>query len=111
MKKFIYPVVLFSDKTDKTYTVLFPDLDIVACGETVEEAYVQAEEYLKAYLEFASKMGATVPEATKYEDALKLNPQRFVLLADTDVEDGLSLNSQEEAYKNFVQKYLVDAEE
>ena len=24
MKKFIYPVVLFSDKTDKTYTILFP---------------------------------------------------------------------------------------
>ena len=111
MKKFIYPIVLFSDKTDKTYTVLFPDLDIVACGETVEEAYTLAEDYLQAYLEFATKMDAEVPEPTKYEDAIKLNPQRFVLLADAVVTDGLALTSQEENYKNFVEKYLVDTEE
>ena len=111
MKNFIYPIVLFSDKTDNTYTILFPDLDIVACGETVEEAYFEAEDYLKSYLEFAVKMGAEIPESTKYEDALKLNPQRFVLLADADVADGLTLTSQEEGYKNFVQRYLVDSEE
>ena len=111
MKNFIYPIVLFSDKTDNTYTILFPDLDIVACGETVEDAYYEAGDYLKSYLEFAVKMGADIPVATKYEDALKLNPQRFVLLADADVPDELSLTPQEEGYKNFVQKYLVNSEE
>ncbi|MBQ7466471.1 MAG: type II toxin-antitoxin system HicB family antitoxin [Clostridia bacterium] len=111
MKKFIYPIVLFSDKTNNSYTILFPDLDIVACGDTVEEAYTLAEDYLKAYLEFANKMEATVPDATKFEDALKLNPQRFVLLADAEVGEDLVLTPQEETYKNFVEKYLVDAEE
>ena len=111
MKKFIYPVVLFSDKVDNTYTVLFPDLDIVACGESVEDAYLEAEDYLQAYMEFANKMDSSIPEATKYEDALKLNPQRYVLLADAEVEDGLDLTPQEAEYKNFVQRYLVDSEE
>ena len=109
MKKFIYPTVLFFDKTDNVYTILFPDLDIVACGETVEDAYLAAEDYLQSYLEFASKMDADLPEATKFEDATKLNPQRFVLLADAEISTNLQLSKQEEGYKNFVKRYLVNS--
>lgn len=111
MKKFVYPVILFEDAEDKTYSVLFPDLDIVASGETVEEAYLEAEDYLKAYLEFASKMKSEVAAPTSFLDAEKMNPRRVVLLADAEVSDSITLTKEEEEYKNFVQKYLYTAED
>ena len=111
MKKYVYPVILFSDADNKNYTVLFPDLDIVASGETVEEAYVEAEEYLQAYLEFASKMDSMVSNPSTYLETEKMNPKRIVLLADAEVSGSLQLTQEEEEYKNFVKKYLTTSEE
>ena len=111
MKKYVYPVILFSDADDKSYTVLFPDLDIVASGDTVEEAYLEAEDYLKAYLEFANKMGSVVSNPSTYLETEKMNPKRIVLLADAEISGELNLSPEEEEYKNFVQKYLTTSEE
>lgn len=111
MKKYLYPVILFTDAENKSYTVLFPDLDIVASGDTVEDAYLEAEDFLKAYLEFAEKMNSQIPNASTYEDTEKLNPKRIVLLADAEVDDKLKLTKEEEEYKNFVQKYLYNSED
>lgn len=111
MKKYVYPVILFSDANNKSYTVLFPDLDIVASGETVEEAYLEAEDYLKAYLEFAIKMSSNVSNPSTYLETEKMNPKRIVLLADAEVSGDLNLTPEEEEYKNFVQKYLTTSEE
>ena len=111
MKKYLYPVILFTDAENKSYTVLFPDLDIVASGDTVEDAYLEAEDFLKAYLEFAGKMNSQIPNASTYEDTEKLNPKRIVLLADAVVDDKLKLTKEEEEYKNFVQKYLYNSED
>ena len=111
MKKYVYPVILFVDTENKDYTLLFPDLDIVASGETVEEAYLEAESYLEAYLEFASKMQSEVNHASTFIETEKMNPKREILLASAKVSDGLVLTQEEEAYKNFVQKYLESSEE
>jgi len=111
MKKYVYPVILFSSADDKSYTVLFPDLDVVASGETVEEAYLEAEDYLKAYLEFAGKMQSQIASPSTYIETEKMNPKRIVLLADAEVSEELNLTPEEEEYKNFVQKYLTTSEE
>ena len=111
MKKYVYPVILFTDAENKGYTVLFPDLDIVASGETVEEAYLEAEDYLKAYLEFAGKMNNQVSKPSTYLEVEKMNPKRIILLADAEVNGSIELTPEEEEYKNFVQKYLVALED
>ena len=111
MKKYVYPVILFTDSENKGYTILFPDLDIVASGDTVEEAYLEAEDYLKAYLEFASKMNSQISSPSTYLETEKMNPKRIVLLADAEINGFLDLTPEEEEYKNFVQKYLTVAED
>lgn len=111
MKKYVYPVILFADAENKNYTVLFPDLDIVASGDTVEEAYLEAEAYLESYLEFASKMKTQIAHPSTYLETEKMNPKRIVLLTDAQVADNLVLTEEEEAYKNFVEKYLYTAED
>ena len=90
---------------------MFPDLDIVASGDTVEEAYLEAEDYLKAYLEFASKMNSQISSPSTYLETEKMNPKRIVLLADAEINGFLDLTPEEEEYKNFVQKYLTVAED
>jgi len=111
MKKYVYPVILFTDAQNKSYTVLFPDLDIVASGETVEEAYLEAEDFLKSYLEFAIKMNSQVSSPSTYEETEKMNPKRIVLLADAEVSENFQLTPKEAEYKNFVQKYLYTSED
>ena len=110
MKKYVYPVILFEDAEKKYYTVLFPDLDIVASGETVEDAYLEAEDYLKSFLEFAEKMNSKISLPSTYLDTEKLNPKRIVLLADAETKGDYTLTDEEVTYKNFIAKYVTDAE-
>lgn len=49
MKSFVYPAVFIKDNEDDDYKVIFPDLDITTDGKFVEEAFLYAEELLKAY--------------------------------------------------------------
>ena len=111
MKRFVYPMVIFENKNDKEFTVLFPDLDIVTTGNTVEEAYIKGRDYLASYLDMATKFDAYIATPSTYEEAEGMNPKRIVLLADAQVSDGLVLTEEEEAYKNFVQKYLYTSED
>lgn len=111
MKKYVYPVILFEVGDEGHYTVLFPDLDIVASGDTVEEAYLEAESYLKAYLEFAEKMKSNISNPSTYNDTVKLNPKRVVLLADASVKGDWQLTTEENEYKNFVAKFLYNTED
>ena len=111
MKKYVYPIIVFEAAESNSYTVLFPDLDIVASGDTVEEAYLRAEDYLKTYLEFVEKMQSKISEATSFVDTQKLNPKRVVLLADAETKGEYVLTEDEERYKNFVSKYIVSSEE
>ena len=73
MKKYVYPVILFYSEEEKNYTVLIPDLDIVASGETVEKAYLSAEDYLETFLDFAEKMESPISPATTFDDTQRMN--------------------------------------
>ena len=46
MKNCVYPLVVYADKEENCYVGLFPDLDIVATGDTIEETYISQNYYL-----------------------------------------------------------------
>ena len=45
MKRYIYPMVLFTDENE-LYTALYPDLNLMASGSSVEDVYARANDYL-----------------------------------------------------------------
>ena len=112
MKNFIYPLVLFADNSEGCYIGLFPDLDISVYGSTVEETYLQAESSLNAYLQFAIKMDSDVSSASTYQETVGINPKRIVLLNSCQIEgESNNLSGEEENYKNFILKMLVNRED
>jgi len=111
MEKYVYPVILFNSEEEKSYTVLIPDLDIVASGDTVESAFLSAEDYLETFLDFAGKMGTVVSSATSFEDTQKMNPKRIVLLVDAPKNGVQELSSTEQQYKNFVAQFVCQSED
>ncbi len=109
MEKFVYPMVLFTNSDGQGYTVLYPDLDIVTSGDTVEEAYLRAKDYLQSFLEIATKFESTLSDASTYEEARGLNPKRIVLLSDANLESSsLVLTRKEKEYNNFMKKFLYE---
>ena len=110
MKRFVYPMVVFEDKVASEFTVLFPDLDIVTSGNTVEEAYLKGKDYLDAFLDMATKFEADVSIPSTYLEAEAMNPKRIVLLADSEVEnENISLSAEEASYKTMI-KNIIDIE-
>jgi len=111
MRKFVYPVILFKSEDEESYTILISDLDIVSTGDTVEKAYLSAEDYLETFLKFAIKMQAPITPATSFADTEKLNPKRTVLLVSVSVDGAEELTSAEEEYKNFLHQFVYQSEE
>lgn len=110
MKRFVYPMVIFENKNDKEFTVLFPDLDIVTTGNTVEEAYIKGRDYLASYLDMATKFDAYIATPSTYEEAEGMNPKRIVLLADSTIEEeNISLSAEEASYKTMIRN-IIDIE-
>lgn len=109
MEKYVYPMVLFASSEGQGYTVLFPDLDIVTTGDTVEEAYLRAQDYLQSFLDMATKFESALSEASTYDETKGLNPKRIVLLTDASAQnDNLVLTKREKKYKNFMKDFLYD---
>jgi len=107
MKRFVYPMVIFEDKTASEFTVLFPDLDIVTSGNSVEEAYLKGKDYLDSYLDMATKFEADLSSPSTYKEAEGMNPKRIVLLADSEVEDeNITLSAEEASYKAKLNKFI-----
>ena len=111
MKNCIYPLVVFADNQENCYIGLFPDLDITATGDTIEETYSSAVENLKMFLEFASKMQSEISSPSTYIETVGLNPKRVVLLSMVEVDaNNLVLTNEEQEYKNFLSTMLVSKE-
>ncbi len=107
MKRFVYPMVVFEDKDAGEYTVLFPDLDIVTSGNTVEEAYLKGKDYLESYVNMAIKFESDFAAPCTYKEALGMNPKRIVLLADSKIENqNITLSQEEASYKTTVRKFI-----
>ncbi len=108
MKNCVYPFVVYADKDEGCYVGLFPDLDITASGNTIEETYISAMENIKMFLEFANKMESELSQPSTYIETVGMNPKRVVLLTLVEIDvDNLVLTNEEQSYKNFLSAMLV----
>jgi len=61
----IYPACFF--KEEKGYSVIFPDLDVATCGDTLEEAMEMAVDCLAGYLYWLMQDEEQPPVPSKME--------------------------------------------
>lgn len=78
---FAYPA-LFVEAEDEV-VVSFPDLEIVIEGDTFEEAFLFAKNYLKEYCIYVLNQGLEFPEPSFYKDVSAKNDN--VMIVDTFV--------------------------
>ena len=71
MKSYVYPAIFIRDEEDGSYKVLFPDLELTTDGRFVEEAYLYAQELLKAYFVCALKHDLDYNLPTDFEKIKK----------------------------------------
>lgn len=106
MKRFIYPMVLFTDENE-LYTALYPDLNLLASGSSIEDVYARASDYLQFYVTSVLKYGAKFASQSTYSQIQALNPKKIVLLGSAEVEDdSIVLTEQEQAEKSFLNEFV-----
>lgn len=111
MRRYIYPMVLFADEND-LYTALFPDLNLLASGFSIEDVYSRATDYLGFFLTSSLKYDAKIASQSSYAEIQALNPQKIVLLGCAEVdEDTIVLTDEEEADKNFLKEFVFTEED
>ena len=106
MKHYIFPMVLFTDEND-SYTALYPDLNLLASGFSIEDVYSRASEYLGFYVTSSLKYESKIATATPYAEIQALNPNKVVLLGSVYVdEDSIVLTESEQAKKDFLNEFV-----
>lgn len=89
----IYPACFF--KEEGGYSVIFPDLDLATCGETIDEAMVMAIDCLAGRLRWLQRDGDSIPEPSPMNSIdlkaiskdLEIEPEEaFVNMVSVDVE-------------------------
>lgn len=107
MKKYIYPMVLFTDENE-LYTALYPDLNLLVSGSTIDDVYMRANDYLEFYIVSAIKFGIPIANMSTYAEIHALNPKKIVLLGSAEIdEDEILLTKQEQAEKDFLREFLL----
>ncbi|MDD4211068.1 MAG: type II toxin-antitoxin system HicB family antitoxin [Clostridia bacterium] len=86
MKQFVYPIILYFNEETNCYTVAFDDLDIYTEGDTVEEAFLKAKEFLEAYFECVVEFDETPEEASTYLATAKKNEGNIILLVNATLK-------------------------
>ncbi len=86
MKNYVYPAVFIKDKENDIYRVLFPDIELTTDGTVVEEAFLYAKEFLKAYFVYIEKYDLDFNAPTDFESVKKAsNPEDYVMLIEASV--------------------------
>lgn len=111
MKRYIYPMVLFTDENEN-YTALYPDLNLLASGFSIEDVYARANEYLGFYITSSLKYESKIVSGSTYSEIQALNPERVVLLGSTVVDDdAVVLTDEEQVDKNFLNEFVFTEED
>lgn len=79
---YIYPAVFYKDESG--YSVVFYDIELATMGETLEDAFIMAEEALTGRIRLLLKDGQTLPKPTAIEDIEKPKEAEFITLIKTD---------------------------
>ena len=96
--KLPYKMEVLPDVDEGGYIISFPDLPgCISCGETVEEAIVNAVDAKKAWLEAAIEEGKVINEPDRLEDysgqfKLRIPKSLHKQLAEHSKKEGVSMN-------------------
>ncbi|NCU27323.1 hypothetical protein EOM86_11495, partial [Candidatus Nomurabacteria bacterium] len=85
MPAFVYliPAVFFFNEDE--FQALIPDLDLTTAGISLEEAYILAKDYLRAYCSYAVKFNIEIEDPStfnKIREQFKNQPNAVVMLID-----------------------------
>lgn len=89
----IYPACFF--KEENGYSVIFPDLDLATCGDTIEESMAMAMDCLAGRLRWLKRDGDPIPKPSPMSSIdpamiskeLEIEPsEAFVNMVSVDVE-------------------------
>ena len=93
-----YKMEVQMDIEEGGFVVSFPDLPgCITCGNTIEQAYANAEDAKKCWIEAALEDGTEIPESAstkKYSGQFKLRipKQLHKSLAEHSEQEGVSMN-------------------
>lgn len=87
MRQFVFPTVLYYFEEENVYTAAFPDMNVYCEGDTVEDTFTKAKNFLKAYCLCSIRLGNKIETPTSYLDTAKKYPDNIVLLVDCEVKD------------------------
>lgn len=107
MKQYTYPAVFYFDEEYSQYAVEFSDICIYAEGETIEEAYKNAQNYLIKYLECCDELGVEPNEPNTYNFVEESHPNGKTMLVTVDYEQKSQAEKQE-TYTNLNDDIVED---
>lgn len=80
---YLYPAIFYKDETGG-YSVDFYDLELATCGDTLQEAFVMAEEALTGRIHLMLKDNEKLPIPTEFANIKKPKEAEFITLIKTD---------------------------
>lgn len=86
-RQFLFPAVLYFDEENDKYSVAFYDLDIFTEGNTVEEAFKSAKDFLYTYVKCSFHINGEIEKATSYIVVKNEYKSEIVLLVDTENDE------------------------
>ena len=112
MKQYTYPAVFYQSEEYGDYAVEFSDICIYAEGDTMEDAYANAQKYLLKYLEICDELGTAPNQPNKFEEmqknSLQRHPNGKVMLV--TVEYKSKNNSDTNEFANLQDDIVEDIE-
>ncbi|MGI5842089.1 MAG: type II toxin-antitoxin system HicB family antitoxin [Christensenellales bacterium] len=83
MFHYVYPAVFYNHENE--YQVLIPDINLTTSGATLDEAYLLAKDFLRAYFTYALKFDIATELPSSYValfEKCKNQENTYVMLID-----------------------------
>lgn len=88
MEEIVYPAIFYYDKEYDDYAVEFCDVCIYTEGDTMQDAYANAQKFLKAYIKCCKEMGLKPNPPSDYQVVENTHPNGKVMLVAVEYDDG-----------------------
>ena len=84
MAKFVYPAIFYYDNDYNTYAVALPDVNIYTEGDTIEDAYKNAQEFLLSYLDCCEQLNQSPENPSVFSEVVNTHKQDTVMLVSVE---------------------------
>lgn len=115
MAHFVYPAVFYYDSEYQNYAVAFPDVNIYTDGDTMEDAYKNAQEYLLSYLDCCEQLGKNPEQPSDFASVsgAHKNANESVMLVAVDFKSDkkVPLQKVDDIFEDVEESVFVQAQE